>query len=342
MEYFKPKRVFFEKHALDYPLGQELYEKFRLATGVDVRIIGSHNRVTGIPGEHPQEAFKEAKKTLVVGVRKSEEFQTCKPSAHYQLPLSTSCPGMCEYCYLHTTLGRKPYLRIYVNIKEILAKAKEYIEKGLPGITVFEGAATSDPLAVEDLSGNLGTAIRFFAKESHGRFRFATKFTDVESLLNIEHGGHTRFRFSVNTPHVINKYEHNTPRLEERIQAAQKVAKAGYPLGFIIGPVLIYPDWEIQYQALFYELGNKIEGFAKKALTFEIITHRYTERAKKNILNIFPKSTLPMDRAKRQLKYGQFGYTKYLYPKMQMQNVRDLMEKMVKKYLPESEIEYFV
>lgn len=342
MEYFKPKRVLFEEKSLDYPLGGQLYKKFKNEPGVIIKMIGSHNRVTGIPGKSPQEGFKEAKQTLVVGVRKSREFQTCKPSAHYQLPLSTSCPGMCEYCYLHTTLGKKPYLRIYVNIQEILAKAKDYINKRLPEITIFEGAATSDPLALENLSGNLKEAIKFFAKEPKGRFRFVTKYTNVESLLNIDHGGHTRFRFSINSPYIISKYEHNTPDLEQRINAAKRVAEANYPLGFIIGPVMLYPNWEDDYRWLFEQLHKSLKDYNSDVLTLEIITHRFTARAKNNIQDIFPKTTLPLDETKRQLKYGQFGYTKYLYPKEDMNSINSVFETMISKYLPNSKVEYFV
>jgi len=339
---FKPKRVLFEQGALDYPLGEKLYTQFKNDKDVAVTIIGSHNRVIGIPGKSPQEGFKEAKKTLVVGVRKSSDFQTCKPSAHYQLPLSTSCPGMCEYCYLHTTLGKKPYLRIYVNIHEVLAKAKEYIDGRLPEITVFEGAATSDPLALEHLTGNLEETIRFFSGESHGRFRFVTKYAEVNSLLNINHNGNTRFRFSINTPYVITKFEHNTPGLKERLAAARKVAKAEYPLGFIIGPVIIYDGWEDDYKSLFLSLQNDLQKVVKEAITFEIITHRYTTRAKNNIMDIFPNTDLPMDEEERQLKYGQFGYTKYLYPKEDMKSINNIFKGMIGKYFPNSKIEYFV
>jgi spore photoproduct lyase len=126
---------------LNFPID---YLGFKLEK-VPVSMTGSHNRVTGIPGKTPREAYLEAKRTLVVGVRRTLQFSSCKPSAHYQLPLATSCTGWCQYCYLNTTLGKKPYVRIYVNVEEILQQAGEYIKKRAPETTVFEGAATSDP-----------------------------------------------------------------------------------------------------------------------------------------------------------------------------------------------------
>ncbi|MBZ4687235.1 MAG: Radical domain protein [Clostridiales bacterium] len=309
---------------------------------MEVKVIGSHNRVAGIPGSSAQEAFREAKKTLVVGVRKSKEFQTCKPSAHYQLPLSTSCPGKCQYCYLHTTLGKKPYLRIYVNIEEILQMAQKYIDERLPETTVFEGAATSDPLAVEHFTGNLAKAISFFGKNKKSFFRFVTKFTNVDSLLDIEHNNRTRFRFSINTPFIISNYEHGTPPLEERLKAVTKVAQAHFPIGFIIGPIITHPQWEKEYESLFITLQQVVMPHVKNGMALELITHRFTPRAKKNILDIFPNTNLPMNEVDRKVKYGQFGYIKYVYPEEEMNVIHEKFQEFKDKYLSNVKIEYFI
>lgn len=195
------------------------------------------NRVQGIPGDNLAEKYAEGKRTLVIGVRKTLKFQTCKPSAHFQLPLVSGCVGQCEYCYLNTQLGDKPYIRAYVNIDEILEQAGKYIKERGDEITIFEGAATSDPLPVEPYTKGLTKAIEFFAKQTKGRFRFVTKFANVEDFINADHGGHTSVRFSLNINEVIKSYEHKTPSVRKRIEAASKVIEKGYPTGFLIAPV---------------------------------------------------------------------------------------------------------
>ncbi|ACB85906.1 spore photoproduct lyase [Natranaerobius thermophilus] len=341
---FIPNRVYIEQGALEYPIGKGIKEKFD-KEGVPIKIIKTHQRVTGIPGDTREEGYREAKRTLVVGVRKSKDFQTCKPSAHYQLPLSTSCPGLCKYCYLNTTLGKKPYLRVYVNIDDILAKAKNYIDKGAPEETVFEGAATSDPLPVEGLTGNLRKSIEFFAREDLGRFRFVTKFTNVDSLLDLEHNKKTRIRFSLNTDRVIKEYEQGTPGLYQRIEAAGKVYRAGYPIGFIIAPIMLTPGYRKEYRHLLENLREELlkSGLdAQSEIPFELITHRFTARAKQNIEEIFPHHGLPMDESKRRFKYGQFGYGKYVYHKEDMEDLQRFFNDEIKKLFPGGEIVYFV
>jgi len=338
---YLPKRAFFEPDALDYPLGQKIFQTLK-ELGISIQKTPSHNRVTGIPGKTPQEQYFEGKNTMVVGIRRGKTFQTCKPSAHYQLPLNTSCSGKCEYCYLNTTLGKKPYLRVYVNIEEILEKTLQYINENAPEITIFEGAATSDPLPTEPFTGSLARTIEFFAHQKYGRFRFVTKFTNVDSLLQLEHNKQTRFRFSLNSDYVINKFEHNTPSLEERITAAGKVSEAKYPLGFIIGPIIIYEGYKEEYNRLFTKLRETLNPIAFPDLAFELITHRYTKKAKNQILEVFPHTELPMDEEKRQFKYGQFGYGKYVYPKESMGELKQFFQDQINEFFPEAEISYFI
>jgi len=338
---FKPKRVFFERQALDYPSGKKLYDYFT-NQNVELLTLNSHNRVTGIPGSTPQEAYLEGKKTLVVGVRKTLNFASCKPSAHYQLPLVTSCMGKCQYCYLNTQLGKKPYIRIYVNIEEILKKTAKLIKERQPEVTVFEGAATSDPIPVEPFTGSLAETINYFANQPLGRFRFVTKFTDVDSLLNIKHGGHTTVRFSINSPPIIKTFEQGTPRLSARVKAAKKMDEAGYPLGFIIAPVFIYKDWEKDYHDMLKDLAKALNLDPNKPPRFEIISHRYTLRAKSTILDIFPDTKIPMKEEDRQFKYGQFGYGKYVYPKEKREQIKGFFTKEISELFPDAPIDYII
>lgn len=337
---FIPKRVIFEPEALRYPLGEKLFKFFR-EQGSETGFTSSHNRVTAIPGKTPAESYAEGKRTLVVGVRRTMCFATCKPSAHFQLPLVTSCPGRCEYCYLQTNLGKKPYIRVYVNIDEILGAAGNYIEQRKPEVTVFEGAATSDPLPVEPYTGALKQVIEFFSGQEYGRFRFVTKFTGVDSLLDVPHQGHTRFRFSINTGEVIKRFEHATPLLEERLAAARKVAAAGYPLGFLVAPIIAADGWREAYEKMFRTAASVLNGKVTD-LTFEFITHRFTKRAKSNILDIFPHTALDLDEQGRTFKFGQFGYGKYVYPKELFAEMKRCFEGLTAELFPEAKVAYFV
>lgn len=339
---FIPKRIIFEKHSLEYEIAKEILSKFKDKPDIEIINLTSNKLKQHIPGEDLFSQYREGKKTLVVGTKKSLKFQSCKPSAHYQLPLVSGCMGQCQYCYLNTQLGDKPFVKIHVNIDGILSQAQKYIDERLPETTLFEGAATSDPIPVEPYTHALEKAITFFGANQNARFRFVTKYNDVNSLLNLEHNGRTEIRFSINTTAVINQYEHVTSSRDQRIEASIKVAKAGYPIGFLVAPVFIYPNWKEDYHDLLIELRSKLPNDLKFPVTFEVISHRYTTIAKNRILDIFPENQLPMNDEERKFKYGQFGYGKFVYPKESLDEIKEFFKKEIEEFFSNKELKYII
>ncbi len=340
MKPFIPDLVYFEPAALQYDKGKKIH-KWAQENNLPIHMTTSHNRITNLPGEGELEKYKIAKRTLVVGIRKTLKFEQSMPSAEYAIPISTGCMAHCHYCYLQTTLGTKPYIRVYVNIDEILAEAKKYIEERKPNMTRFEAACTSDPIGIEHITGTLEQLIEFMSKEPYGRLRFVSKFHHVDSLLQIKHNLHTRIRFSVNADYVIKNFEPATSSFLERIEAAAKISKAGYPLGFIIAPIIWFDGWEVGYEKLIETLASTVPLYDSTDLTFELIQHRYTKTAKRIIELRYPKSKLEMDEAKRKYKWGKWGQGKYVYQDEQATALREFITEKIFIHFPNAKIEYF-
>ncbi|HLR69712.1 MAG TPA: spore photoproduct lyase [Virgibacillus sp.] len=337
---FVPQLIYVEPRALTYPLGKKLVDKFQ-DMGIEIRETTSHNHIRNLPGDNHFQKYRNAKSTLVVGVRKTLKFDTSKPSAEYAIPFATGCMGHCHYCYLQTTMGSKPYIRTYVNTDEIFEAAEAYMEERAPEITRFEASCTSDIVGIDHLTHTLKKAIEFFGRSDYGKLRFVTKFEHVDHLLDAEHHGRTRFRFSINDDYVIKYFEPGTSRLNERINAAVKVAEAGYPLGFIVAPIYLHDDWKDGYHEMFEKLKDALPGFAKKDLTFEMIQHRFTKPAKRVIQENYPMTKLELDEAKRKWKWGRYGIGKYVYTSEEQEDIKDTLGNYIHQYFPESKIEYF-
>jgi spore photoproduct lyase len=341
---FTPKRILFEKNTLNYPIGKYIYQSFITNKEIDIIELKGNKIKENIPGETMSQLYQEGKNTLVVGIKKGSTFQSCKPSAHYQLPLLSGCIGQCQYCYLNTNMGDKPYMRINVNVEDILSQAETLIKERAPEITIFEGSATSDPVPVEPYSNLLKTTIEYFSRSEYGRFRFVTKYTDVDTLLQVEHRGHTEIRFTLNTDPVIKDYENRTPSLAKRIAAAHKVMASEYPTGFLIAPVFLYDRWREDYHQLILDLHENLPHKLAHPVTFEIISHRYTPQAKNVITEIFPDNRLPMSNEERSYKYGQFGYGKYVYPKESLTELSEFFRRELEEIFQDRliEIKYII
>ncbi len=337
---FVPQLVYVEPRALEYPLGKQLIDKFE-DMGIEIRETTSHNQIRNLPGENHFQKYRIAKSTLVVGVRKTLKFDTSKPSAEYAIPFATGCMGHCHYCYLQTTMGSKPYIRTYVNTEEIFDAAEQYMAERAPDLTRFEASCTSDIVGVDHLTHTLKRAIEYFGQSKYGQLRFVTKFEHVDHLLDAEHNGKTRFRFSINDDYIIKYFEPGTSRLQGRINAAVKVAEAGYPLGFIVAPIYLHEGWKKGYKEMFEQLSESMPSFAKKDLTFELIQHRFTQPAKRVIQQNYPMTKLELDESKRKKKWGRYGIYKYVYQDEEQEEMKDTLGGYIQNHFPEAKIEYF-
>lgn len=340
MKPFIPQLVYFEPRALDYPIGRELKDKFE-EMGLEIRETTSHNQVRGIPGDNELQKYRNAKSTLVVGIRKTLKFDTSKPSAEYAIPLATGCMGHCHYCYLQTTLGSKPYIRTYVNLEDIFEQANKYMKDRSPEKTRFEAACTSDIVGIDHLTHSLKKAIEFFGESELGELRFVTKYHHVDHLLDAKHNGKTRFRFSVNSRYVIKNFEPGTSSFDERLEAAKKVANAGYPLGFIVAPIYLHEGWKEGYYELFERLSDALKETKIENLTFELIQHRFTRPAKKVIEKRYPKTKLEMNEEERKYKWGRYGIGKYVYRDDDAKELEKSIRVFIESFFPNAVVSYF-
>ncbi|GAK03349.1 LOW QUALITY PROTEIN: spore photoproduct lyase [Geomicrobium sp. JCM 19037] len=340
MKAFMPERIYIEPRAYEYPLGKKLYDYFS-ERGVEINETTSHNQVRNLPGDNDFQKYRNAKSTLVVGVRKTLKFDTSKPSAEYALPLATGCMGHCHYCYLQTTMGSKPYIRTYVNTDEILARADEYMNEHAPKITRFEASCTSDIVGIDHLTHSLKSTIEHMAKTDHGVLRFVTKFEHVDHLLDADHRGKTRFRFSVNANFVIKYFEPGTSSLDKRIELPLKFKKRAIPLDFIVAPIYIHDGWQEGYEQLFKTLYEKLPEGGRDDISFEFIQHRFTQPAKRVIEKNYPMTKLELDESKRRRKWGRYGIHKYVYEKSQEEEMKTFLYRLTDRYFPEAKIEYF-
>ena len=158
-------------------------------------------------------------------------------------------------------------------------------------------------------------------------------------MLNLNHNGKTTIRFSINTDRVITQFEHRTPKVEERLRAAFKVIRAGYKLGFIIAPVFLYSNWKEEYKELLEKINNIFQG---EEISFEIISHRFTKRAKENILKVYSKTNLPMEEENRKFKYGQFGYGKYIYKQEELKDMKEFFTENIVMNFGNGAINYII
>ena len=346
-----PRRVLVTAAARAWPLARTISER-AAALGAEVVELKA-DRLEGVRGESDRDAYVRAKSTLAVVVSPpgQRKLQPIPPSADWQFHLARGCPAHCQYCYLAGSLTGPPITRVYANLPEILDGLRAYAGTGTITSrskarsdegTTFEASCYTDPLALEHLTGGLAEAIAFFgAWDAPVQLRWTTKFDAVAELATIAHRGRTRVRFSVNARPITTRFEAGTAALDDRLAALRTLARAGYPVGLTIAPIMPIPNWRGEYESLFAAVSQRLRDVANVDLTVELITHRFTPGSKDVLTSWYPATKLEMDESSRALKRTKFGSQKYVYTKDVMGELRAFFYERIAATLPGARILYW-
>ena len=331
---FKPKAIYFEKAIEEYSLGKELLEKYKDVPKIEIE---SHNAIDEMRKKDNKE-FIDMKRNLIIGVRKTHKFVENHKVSDYLVPYTSSgCTAACMYCYLVCNYNKCAYLRLFVNREQMLDKIINTAEKSEKNLT-FEIGSNSDLVLENSITNNLIWTIENFKNISKGKLTFPTKFDMVDNLLPLDHKGKVIVRISVNPEEIINKVEFGTSRLNNRIEAINKLKEADYEVGILIAPVIFVENWKKLYLELIKELQAKLSPKVKKEVFFEIIFMTYSYiHTKINEAN-FPNA---IELYNKDIMTGR-GMGKYWYKEWIRKEGEKFFIEEMKKYFPNNEILYIV
>ena len=331
---FRPTYIYYEEKVKDYELGKQLLEKYK---DVPKKIIDNHNNIEELRTKQNSE-FPKLKQLLIIGTRKTHKYIENHKVSDYLVPYTSSgCTAMCLYCYLVCNYNKCSYLRLFVNREEMLDKIIKTANKSEKDLT-FEIGSNSDLVLENTITGNLEWTIEEFGKNNKGFITFPTKFAFVDPLLKLNHNNRTIIRMSVNPQEIISKVEFGTSKLNDRIEATNKLKKSGYKLGMLIAPVIMVDDWKDLYKNLIEELEQKLSDEVKKDVFFEIIFMTYSyvhtkinEEAFPNAINLYNKENMT----------GR-GRGKYMYKQDLRKDGEQFFREELGKHFPNNKIIYIV
>ena len=331
---FKPKAIYYEKDIINYELGKELMEKYKEVPKIEIE---NHNNIEEMRKKSNKE-FMGMKKNLIIGVRKTHKFVENHKTSDYLVPYTSSgCTAACMYCYLVCNYNKCSYLRLFVNREQMLEKIIKTANEADRELT-FEIGSNSDLILENSITRNLVWTIENFKECKKGKLTFPTKFDMVDDILELDHKGKIIVRMSVNPDYIINRVEFGTSRLDERIEAINKLGEAGYKVGILIAPVIMVENWKGLYLELIKKLESKISNKVKKEASFEIIFMTYSYVHTKINEEAFPNSIKLYN--KEIMKGG--GRGKYRYKEEYRKEGEIFLREQMKKYFPNNDIEYIV
>ncbi|MFH0844324.1 MAG: DNA photolyase [Pseudomonadota bacterium] len=244
MERFSIKRVIVEEGSSKYSLGKEILKRLQ---GLAVERIKSDDK--GLY-KYPYGTDKEV---LYLLPFEGEFLKPCPGTKDYIccgyniLNVGTNCPMDCSYCILQAYFNQ-PFIRVFVNLKEKLAHIAQIID-GMPDEVFRIGTGEfTDSLALDPVFGWSRILLPFFSERKNTVLELKTKSTQVEGLFSSSCRRGIVVSWSLNSPHITAKEEHETASLRQRLEAARRCQSEGFTIGLHFDPLIEHKDWKQGYE----------------------------------------------------------------------------------------------
>ena len=283
---FYPKRVYVEKSVWDSPLAQrarQCFAKAEFAAWDGKEMVGSEN-------------FSRRSDTLVIHREKYDFLKPCPCSAgnagcgYNLINLGFGCRFECEYCFLQQYQNLHAIL-LPANVQDFLDKIDgAHFTKGLFDRPRIGSGEFTDSLVFDDLTQYSTQLVPFFRARPHLQFEFKTKSTCIDGLLAQQGAENVVVGWSVNAEQFIDRVEHFTPSLSQRLEAAARVAGAGYRLGFHFDPVVPFAGWKKAYVCAAEQIAASVP--VDKVAWISVGLLRFSRELKKAVENRFPENTI--------------------------------------------------
>jgi len=240
--------------------------------------------------------FGNAKKRLVLTRHRGGFLKKCPGSDgqvccnYFVINFASNCPMDCTFCYLQEYLAQNPALQVFTNVDDLVAEADELLSRHRRFLFRFGTGEITDSLALDPYIGFAREIVPFFAAQPNALLELKTKSDCVGALLDLDPRDRIVVSWSLNPQGVIDQDETGTASLEERLHAAALCQDAGYRLGFHFDPIVEYPGWEGDYEALVDQLFATVDWRRIAWLSMGVL--RNTPGLKRVMRQRFPDSRL--------------------------------------------------
>jgi spore photoproduct lyase len=313
---FTPEHVFVDRAVSDHPTTLRILDRLG---DVEVDVVDDVKLL-----KQPKD-LSLAKRRMILTSHKGRSFKQCQGTGeghlccgYRVLDLVSGCPMECSYCILQDYLSNNPVTTVYVNLEDILADVGSFLERNSRKFYRIGTGELSDSLALDPIIDYARTLIKFFASKPNAILELKTKTVLVDHLLDLKHSGRTTIAWSLNTPSIIDTEERGTASLDERLDAARRVAEAGFGVAFHFDPIVLSADVEadlIEYMEVVDRLLNRVPADSVSWVSLGLLRYPQTlpEHARRSFpdTRIFSGELVP---AGGKVRYPKFMRSKVYKP----------------------------
>lgn len=283
---FSPGEIWVEKGEEEGALVKRFLDHFpsaRLRVGDDPQAFRPGRGLSAI------EYNRRSEKVFIVRER-HDFFQACpcSPGAlkcgYHNANLGIGCPYECSYCFLQSYTNAPGIM--FPSNPDAFLKAFASYQKG---VRVGSGEFT-DSLAFDHITQFSACVVEGFRDYPESTFEFKTKSANIDVLLSVPAASNIVVGWSVNPEPIASREERGAASLDERLEAARRVAAHGYRTAFHFDPIILYDGWQEDYSGVVQKIAECVPS--ENIAWISLGTLRMNKDQKKMIENRFPQTTI--------------------------------------------------
>ncbi len=268
---------FFSKKRYTFSERQRVYRSIKIAKSWEERRFSPVKRVVFVEkyidvGIKPERVIDDytpyfhnlKDNTAVIFARKRGEFLRKTPDGYtpdssygYSLLSSYNCVYGCKYCFLRCYFKSFNPV-IFVNHEDFFSSIQSVIEKEKKRPLYFYLGTFSDSVALSGFYPTYEPFVEFFGSlDEDVLLEIRTKSSLVDGFLSITPPPNVIVAFSLSPQSAIDIYEPQTPSLESRLKAMEKLKSCGYRVAARFDPVFV--EFLDEYEGLIERLNPLIE-----------------------------------------------------------------------------------
>ena len=222
---------------------------------------------------------------------------------NYYFSHMLNCLYDCRYCFLQ---GKYPSAHqvIFINYEDFTNEINHLAQQHANQAVWFFSGYDCDSLACEPVTRFAEYFVPFITNTPNAWLELRTKSTQIRQLTKLQPCERVIIAFSFTDAHSHQKLEHGVPSIAKRIQAMQRLAEAGWPLGLRFDPLIYHDNYRQAFRTLLQQIFTTIN--ADKLHSVSLGTFRLPKNNFKQISRLYPEQALFAQ--KLELNNDMVGY----------------------------------
>lgn len=211
---------------------------------------------------------------------------------NYYFSHMMNCIYDCRYCFLQGMYQSANHV-VFTNFDDFFKQITQTSNQHGDEPVWFFSGYDCDSLALEPVTGFMDACVDYFSGKTGGpsapanaHLEIRTKSTQIRNLLRRDPIPQCVIAYSLSPHNVAAQLEHKTPTLEKRLQALEKLQKAGWKIGLRFDPLIAAGNFEQLYGELFEQVEQRLD--TSRLHSVSLGTFRLPKPFFKKVIKLYP------------------------------------------------------